>query len=478
MEGENADPMAIKTLHDWDIRTRLRSVRGVGEVNSWGGLTRQYQIVIDPARLEKYGLALRDVYEAVAANNASFSGGYIEHNSERYTVRGVGLAASEHDLSRMVLKASDGSPITVADVADVVVAPMPRQGAVTRDGSGESVAGMVIMLKGENGRDVAARVKTRMAEIAAQLPDGLKVVPFYDQSEVISRTATTVRRNLIEGCLLVTVVLFLFLRDVRAALIVAAVIPLAMLTGFIGMRLFGVSANLMSLGAVDFGLIVDGAVVMMENFVRRRPEMAAALAEGDPGAHHKHDRGRLFAGPSIEVARPILFGVLIIIAVYIPVFTLEGLEGKMFRPMAITICSALFGALLLSLTAVPVASSYLLGLGGDHHEGAWFERLKARYVRHLENAMDHRWRTIAVALIVVSVAIGSVPFLGTEFMPRLDEGSILIESRKYPSVSLADSVEYLDTGGATAPRDSRGPAGRDETRKARPCDRGDGDLSR
>jgi cobalt-zinc-cadmium resistance protein CzcA len=432
--------MSVKTFHDWDMRTRLRSVRGVSEVNSWGGLTRQYQVIVDPSRLEKHGLSLRQVYSAIAANNTSFSGGYIEHSSERYTVRGVGLATGEEDLGEIVLKATGGTPVTVKDVATVAVAPMPRQGAVTRDGQGESVAGMVIMLKGENGRDVAARVKARMAEVEQQLPEGLKVVPFYDQSEVIARTFQTVRKNLVEGCLLVVVVLFVFLRDVRAALIVAAVIPLSMLTGFIGMRLFGVSANLMSLGAVDFGLIVDGAVVMMENFVRRRPDMAAAAAAGDPGAHHRHDRGRLFAGPAMEVARPILFGVLIIIAVYIPVFTLEGLEGKMFRPMAITICSALFGALLLSLTAVPVASSFLLRLSGTHHEGPWFERLKARYVRHLEDAMDHRWRTIAVALAIVAVAIGSVPFLGTEFMPRLDEGSILIESRKYPSVSLAESV--------------------------------------
>ena len=440
IEGEGHDPMSVKTLHDWDVRTRLRSVRGVSEVNSWGGLTRQYEVTVDPARLEKYGLSLRHVYASIASNNTSFSGGYIEHSSERYTVRGIGLAANEGDISEIVLKAVGGTPVTVGDVAAVTLAPMPRQGAVTRDGEGESIAGMVIMLKGENGRDVAARVKTRMAEVERQLPDGLKVVPFYDQSEVIARTFHTVRRNLIEGCLLVLLVLFLFLRDLRAALIVAAVIPLSMLMGFIGMRLFGVSANLMSLGAVDFGLIVDGAVVMMENFVRRRPDMQAARAAGDPGAHHKHDRGRLFAGPAVEVARPILFGVLIIIAVYIPVFTLEGLEGKMFRPMAITICSALFGALLLSLTAVPVASSYLLSLGGHHQEGRWFERFRTRYVTHLEHAMNHRGRTIAVALAIVGVAVGSLGFLGTEFMPRLDEGSILIESRKYPSVSLAESV--------------------------------------
>ena len=292
IEGDSQDPMAVKTLHDWDIRTRLRSVRGVSEVNSWGGLTRQYQVIVDPSRLEKYQLTLRQVFGAIAANNTSFSGGYIEHSAERFTVRGVGLAANESDLSNIVVKSSSGTPITVGDVATVVVAPMPRHGAVTRDGTTEAVAGMVIMLKGENGLNVSSRVKSRLADIASQLPKGLRIVPFYDQSEVIGRTSATVRRNLIEGCLLVTLVLFLFLRDVRASLIVAAVIPVSMLVGFIGMRLFGVSANLMSLGAVDFGLLVDGAVVMMENFVRRRPEMEASLVAGDPGSHHKHDRGR------------------------------------------------------------------------------------------------------------------------------------------------------------------------------------------
>jgi cobalt-zinc-cadmium resistance protein CzcA len=428
VESTDGDPMAVKTLHDWEIRTRLRSVRGVGEVNSWGGLTRQYQVVVDPAQLEKFDLQLRDVFAAIAGGNASFSGGYIEHRSERYTVRGVGLAASEEDLRRIVLKTDRGSPVLVADVATVTVAPAPRQGAVTRDGHGETVAGMVIMLKGENGREVAGRVKERLAEVTATLPTGLTIKPFYDQSEVIERTFNTVRRNLVEGCLLVIVVLFVFLRDVRASLIVAAVIPLAMLTGFIGMRLFGVSANLMSLGAIDFGLIVDGAVVMMENFVRRRGS-----------TEHGHGIAA-FRGAAVEVARPILFGVMIIIAVYIPIFTLEGLEGKMFRPMAITVCSALIGALLLSLTAVPVVSSFLLRLDRPHHHEPWFDRLRGRYIRHLADAMDHRRRTIGIALLVVALAIGSIPFLGTEFMPRLDEGSILVETRKLPSISLAESV--------------------------------------
>ena len=439
VEGDEVDPMARKTLHDWEVRTRLRSVPGVSEVNSWGGLTRQLHVVVDPRRLEQYGLSLRQVFTAIADNNASFSGGFIEHHAERYTVRGVGVARDAADIGRVVLTSVEGAPVFVSDVAEVQVGSMPRQGAVTRDGRGETLAGMVIMLKGENGRDVAGRVKTRIAEIQKSLPAGMQIVPFYDQTEVIERTFHTVRKNLLEGSFLVVVVLLFFLRDLRAALIVAAVIPLAMLTGFIGMRVFGVSANLMSLGAIDFGLIVDGAVVMMENFIRRRGE-ASVDELGAPDG-----RLALFTSAATEVARPILFGVLIIIAVYLPIFTLEGLEGKMFRPMAITVCSALVGALLLSLTVVPVASSYFLKLAGAHHEERWFAALKRRYLSHLADAMSHRWRTIAIALGVVTLALVSVPWLGSEFMPRLDEGAILIETRKLPSVSLEESVA-ISTG--------------------------------
>ena len=429
--------MERKTLHDWDVRTRLRSVPGVSEINSWGGLTKQFQVVVDPQQLERYGLALRQVYAAIEANNASFSGGFIEHRSERYTVRGVGLATSEADLRNIVVASVQGVPVLVGDVATVDVGAMPRQGAVTHDGKGETVAGMVIMLKGENGKSVAESVKARMAEIAQSLPKGVSFTPFYDQTEVIDRTSATVRRNLIEGSLLVVVVLFVFLRNVRAALITAAIIPLSMLVGFIGMRLFGVSANLMSLGAIDFGLLVDGAVVMIENFVRRGHE--AEHDHGHPDESSAHRAVRRSTEAATEVARPILFGVLIIIAVYIPIFALEGLEGKMFRPMAITVCSALVGSLFLSLTAVPVFASFLLKPHKEHEE-AWFAALRRRYGHHLQDAMNHKARTIAVALFVVAIAIGSVPFLGTEFMPKLDEGSILIETRKLPSVSLEESA--------------------------------------
>ncbi|MBI3248425.1 MAG: efflux RND transporter permease subunit [Deltaproteobacteria bacterium] len=327
-------------------------------------------------------------------------------------------------------------PVLVQDVAEVVVAPMPRHGAVTHDGVGESVSGMVILLKGENAKVVAARVKERIAEIVKTLPHELSLHPFYDQTEVIDRTTRTLLKNLLEGSLLVILVLFLFLRDVRAALLVAAVIPLAMLTGFIGMRAFGVSANLMSLGAIDFGLIVDGAVVMMENFLRHRGERPAS-----PPSDSVAQRLQFFITAATEVARPVLFGVLIIVAVYLPIFTLEGLEGKMFRPMAITVCSAILGSLVLSLTAIPVLASLLLRSEGEEHEVNWFQRLRQRYLALLSTAMTYRLRTVSVGLLVVAVAIGSIPFLGTEFMPKLDEGSILIETRKLPSISLTDSVE-------------------------------------
>ena len=453
--------MERKTLHDWDVRTRLRSVPGVSEINSWGGLTKQYHVIVDPRQLDRYGLSLRQVYNAVEANNASFSGGFIEHRSERYTVRGVGLAGNEDDLRQIVVSSAEGVPVLVGDVATVQLAPMPRQGAVTRDGLGESVAGMVIMLKGENGKTVAESVKARIAEIAQSLPKGMSIIPFYDQTEVIDRTSYTVRKNLVEGSLLVVVVLLVFLRNVRAALITAAVIPFSMLVGFIGMRIFGVSANLMSLGAIDFGLIVDGAVVMIENFVRRGHDAEHDHGPPDETAHHRTIRRATAA--ATEVARPILFGVLIIVAVYLPIFALEGLEGKMFRPMAITVCSAILGSLLLSLTAVPVFASYLLKPHKEH-EGGWFIKLRARYGRHLADAMNHRWRTLSVALVVVTAAhrVGAVSRhrVHAEAGRRLDPD----RDRKLPSVSLQESVAISTEVEKIVKDVPRGQPGRDEDR--------------
>ena len=421
--------MELKTLHDWLIKLHLRTVPGVSEVNSWGGLTRQYQILVDPALLLKYDLTLRQVFERIRENNANFSGGFIEHRAEQYTVRGIGLLKNMTDIENIVVDAHAGVPIYVRDVAKITTGAMPRQGAVSRDGNGERVAGMVIILKGENGKSVAERVKKRIEELKLALPSGVTIRKFYDQTEVIGRTISTVQKNLIEGALLVIIVLFLFLRNVRASLIVAAVIPIAMVTAFIAMKVLGVSANLMSLGAVDFGLIVDGAVVMMENFIRK-------LSHKHPGESTLH----VIRDAATEVGKPIVFGVLIIIAVYLPVFTLQGLEGRMFTPMAITVCAALLGSLALALLFVPAISSLALRGNIKENEGRVYHFVQRSYARLLEGALRNRAVTIGSAAVVVAVATGSLFFIGTEFMPRLDEGSILIETRKLPSVALSESI--------------------------------------
>jgi cobalt-zinc-cadmium resistance protein CzcA len=429
LEGERYSAMDLKTIHEWQIKNQLRTVAGVNEVNTWGGETRQYQVEVDPGKTLLYGLTLRDIFERVRENNANFGGGFIEHSAEQYTIRGVGRASSERDLEEIVLTSVHGTPVVLRDVASVSAAPMPRQGAVTRDGKGETVSGMVIMLKGENGKRVIERVKEKLASLS--LPPGLRISGFYDQSEVIDRTIATVRRNLLEGGGLVILVLLLFLGNVRAAFIVAMVIPLSMLIAFIGMRVFGVTANLMSLGAIDFGMIVDGAVVMVENSIRR---LSTNTSDPDFSPFEQVRQG------AHEVARPIVFAVAIIIAVYLPIFFLEGLEGRMFRPMALTVCSALIGSLVLALTVVPAATAVHLNRPLKHHQGGWFEVVRRGYVRLLGALLRNPGKTVLVAVVLVVASTGSLAWIGTEFMPRLDEGSILIETRKLPGISLSESV--------------------------------------
>ncbi len=425
LEAPGWNATDLKTLQEWQIKNQLRAVRGVNEVNTWGGQSLQVEVVADPVRLRRYGLTLRELFTRLKENNENFGGGYIEHASELYTVRGLGRVAKPAELENIVVAARGGTPVLLRDVATVRAGALQRYGATTRDGQGETVSGMVIMLKGENGKRVIERVKEKVA--ALRLPDGVRLTPFYDQSTVIDSTIATVRKNLLEGGALVVLVLLLFLGHLRAALVVAAVIPLSMLFGFLGMSFYGISANLMSLGAVDFGMIVDGAVVMMENAVRRRGSGDAR--EAVRAAAH-------------EVARPITFGVGIIIAVYLPILLLEGLEGRMFRPMAITVCAALAGSLWLALTFVPAAAVVVLRRGGAHAEDAssWFRRVRERYHAALEVLLRHRVPVVAGAVLLVTGAIGSLAFIGTEFMPRLDEGSILITTKKLPGVALTDSI--------------------------------------
>jgi cobalt-zinc-cadmium resistance protein CzcA len=433
--------MEIKTFQDWTLRYALRGVPGVSEVNAWGGQSKQYAIQLDPLALRRYGLTVHDIVKRIADNNSNFGGAYIEHAEEQYTVRGLGRVSDPSDLESTVMVAHAGTPVLLRDIAVVRTVPLLRYGATLRENQ-EAMSATVITLKGENGRAVIARIKNRLAQI--RLPGRYRLRPFYDQSEIINGTIHTVLHNLIEAGLLVTVILLFFLGNLRAALIVAAMIPLSILFGFIGMTIFGVSANLMSLGALDFGMIVDGSVVMIENSVHH--------LEKSPGRARLIDSIRT---ASHEVARPILFGVAIIIAVYLPILTLQGLEGRMFRPMAITVCSALLGSLILALTAVPALSSYMLKSADNRQKAltnVWYmqlERLRYYYSRSLDAALRHRALLVVSALTAVAAALFSLRFIGTEFMPKLDEGSILITSRKLPGIALTESIEISKQIAAT-----------------------------
>jgi len=430
---EEFDATALRTIQDWSVRRQLLGVPGVTEVNSFGGFEKQYQVRLDPAQLQAYGLSLRDVFEAVARNNANVGGAYIEKDAEQYLLRGIGLVDSPDDIGMIVVKTGkDGVPIFVRDVGEVVAGATVRQGAVTSNGEGEIVAGIAMMLKGENSRSVVERVKARVAEIRKTLPKGVELIPFYDRTELIDRTIWTVAKNLIEGAIFVIVVLILLLGNWRGALVVATIIPLSMLFAAILMRVFNVSGNLMSLGALDFGLIVDGAVVMVENAVRRRAE---AQHEGS-----KEPPERTILDACLEVARPVVFAVAIIAIVYLPILSLTGIEGKMFKPMALTVVFALIGSLLLSLTYVPAMLTFVLRGQVAETESPiiriarrWYEPARAFMMRRRIPAL-----TVALVLVIVSGAL--FPFLGAEFIPRLDEGSLAVQIARLPSVSLTESV--------------------------------------
>ncbi len=434
------DLTQLRTIQDRIVRPELRTVPGVTEINGWGGLVRQAQVVLHPDGLTSYGVTLHDVIDAVAATNSAPAGGYIEHNDEQYILRGVAQATTLHDLRRTVIRADDaGVPVLLSDVADVSFGPALRQGAVSRDDEGEVVSGVVMMLRGANSRDVVRGVRERVSEINRSLPEGVRVAPYYDQSDLVEGTLHTIRTNLLEGGFLVIAVLLLFLGNVRAAIIVAATIPLSLFFAFIGMRVLGLSANLMSLGAIDFGMIVDGSIVMTEHFVRTLHEDEA---RGELPGEQRAFLARLVEAGR-EVARPIAFGVLIILLVYIPILTLQGLEGRMFRPMAMTVAMALFGSLVLALTFVPAAVTWAFRGGVRESRyalrlAAWLDR---RYSRVLRWTILRPAITLTVALALFAGALLLVPSLGTEFLPELDEGSILIEAVTDPSVSLTRSGE-------------------------------------
>jgi cobalt-zinc-cadmium resistance protein CzcA len=429
LESPNHDIRELRSLQDWVVRPILRTVPGVTDVNSFGGQVKQYQVVLDPGKLKSLNLTIHDVMEAVEKNNSTVGAGYIEHREEQYMVRGLGLAKGIDDLNRIVVTSRGGTPIHLDDVAQVVIGNEPRQGVTTYDGKGEAVAGIVMMLKGASSKEVVAGVTEKVKTIQKALPEGVKLVPYYDRTDLIWKTIRTVTTNLIEGGLLVIAVLFYFLGNVRGAIIVALTIPLSMLFSFLGMHWLGLSANLMTLGAIDFGMIVDGSVVMVENTVRHLSER-----KKEEGLLHT-----IFLSAK-EVARPILFGVFIIIIVYLPIVTLTDMEGKMFSPMAFTVGFALLGSLILTLTLVPTLCSFLLRGKVEEKDPKLLRLIRESYLPLLEKSLQNPKKVLAITASALGLSLLLVPFLGSEFLPTLDEGSMTVQSFRLPSVSVTDTV--------------------------------------
>ena len=433
--GHKYSLMELRTILDWQIAFQLRSVPGVIEMNTFGGELKTYEVQIDPHKMLNFGISLSRVFKSLEENNSNAGGGYITHGSEQRLIRGEGLISSLDDISQIVLdNRSDGTPIRVSDIGKVRFAPMLRQGAVTRDGDREAVTGMVMMLMGGNSRQVVEDVKEKIKAIQATLPEGVYIDTFYDRTELVEKTIHTIAENISVGVFLVIIMLFLLLGDVRAGLIVAAAIPLSAMCALIAMKYAGVSANLMSLGAVDFGVIVDGAVVMIENAVR---SASAHLRETGSNRVPKS----VFKESAKEVGTPILFAGLIVIIVFLPILSLQGVEGKMFRPMAFTFMSALTGALILSVTVMPVMASLFLARRVSATDTFLVRKLKLSYEPQLKFAMAHPVMMLSMAAFVFAVSALVASRFGVEFVPKLDEGDIAIQATRLPSVSLETSLD-------------------------------------
>ena len=470
VEGKQQSKQELRTLQDWIVKYNLRTVPGVTEVLSFGGDVKQYQVRVDPRALLQYGVTLVQVRQAIGANNRNVGGGYIERGPEEYLIRGIGLAESLNDIGNIIVADRGGTPIYVRNVAEVALGPEVRRGAVTMNGNGEVVTGIVLKRIYENTSKVIEAVKEKVAEVNHALPAGVRVVPYYDQSDLVERAVGTVKEALLEGAILIVVILFLFLGNVRSALIVTAMLPLSLCLAVLLMNYFGFSANLMSLGglAIGIGMMVDGGVVMVENVYRHLSEDRHRTLEqrqGSPGrretdfaygkdapngsvdpdegakqpsAYHE-SKAHLILRSAKEVGRPIVFAIAIIILVFLPLFTLQGVEGKMFRPMAFAISFAMLGSLVFSLTVIPVLCAFFLK--GGREEDTWIMRhIKRPYLPILRWSIANRKKMLigAVGALIASLAL--VPLLGTEFVPVLEEGSILYRATLAPSAGLNEGL--------------------------------------
>ncbi len=435
LRGPGFTPMELYQMLQWRIVPQLRLVPGITDVNIYGGALQTYEVQVNPDRLRAQGITLPQLYAAIEANNATRGGASINHGDEQQVVRGLALAQTVGDIAAIVLKAAPGGiPVTVGDVAEVRMAPKARLGAVTHDGEGETILGVADMQFGLNASEVLPGLKDGIAKVQATLPPGVEIRVFYDRSDLIGRAIRTVAHNLGEGALLVVAILLLMLGNIRAGLIVATVIPVSMMMAFAGMRALGISGNLMSLGALDFGLIVDGAVVLVENVLRR--QAGAKPGEGQ-------DPVTVVPGAAAEVARPVIFSVVIITLVYLPVLSLQDIEGKTFRPMALTVMLALVSALLVTMLVTPAMAASFLGPKGSERD-TWVVRGARRgYTPVLRRAMAHPWLTAGVAAALFGVSVFFGTRLGGEFIPQLSEGAIVVTSNKPPSINLDASLRIV-----------------------------------
>ncbi len=428
--GPGRSLMDLRTILDWTIAPKMRLVPGVVEINSQGGELKTYEVAVDSDKLTGYHIPLSRVIDALSKNNANAGGAYLERSEQQSLIRGEGLIGSLSDIENIVVASSPtGTPILIRNVATVQFAPMVRRGFATENGKGEIVVGVAMMLLGENSRVVADRVKVALADIQKTLPPGVKIEQLYDRKDLVNRTIHTVTRNLIEGGILVIAVLLLLLGSFRAGLVVSIAIPLSMLVAVTGMVQAKISGNLMSLGAIDFGLIVDGSVVIIENILRRLH-----------GRQPEEPVEETIRRAGTEVAKPIFFGVAIIFLVYVPILTLSGVEGKMFKPMAATVLFALFASLIIALTLMPVLSWYVLRRTGAEKPTLLMRKIDGVYRPLLQQALARPGLTAAIASVLFAVSLVAIPFLGAEFIPSLDEGSILVQMYRVPGISISESL--------------------------------------
>ena len=431
VESDELSAQELRTLHHWVVRPQMLQVPGVAEINTWGGYEKQYHVVFDPDLLIKYELRLDEVAAALRRNNANVGGGVLDRGGEAQIVQGVGLATGIRDLENIIVAAHDGVPIRIRDIARVEEGHEVRRGAVTAHGRGEAVLGLGFMLMGENSRELTQRLEARLADVQASLPEGVRLQPVYSRTELVDKVLHTVRDNLLEGALLVIAILFAFLGNLRAGVIVALAIPLSMLFAFNAMLYFGIAGSLMSLGAIDFGLVVDSSVIMVENAARR-------VAEDTTGRSVRE----VVRDAAVEVRKPTLFGELIIAIVYLPILALEGVEGKLFQPMALTVIFALAGSMIFSLTLMPALASLVLKRRKGHRDNLLVRTLQRAYRPMLSWALSRRVLVLGLAALVLGNAVFLASRLGSEFVPRLREQAVVINTVRLAGVSLDESVRY------------------------------------